>query len=210
MKSIPKLIQLLTSHIWFLSLVVILITIVLFDYYKFRQKHREMKRYKDKCKNNNNLDAIYLLYSGIFSTETTPIVKDPLMIQVLIEEYKMTQEMLEHYDKLNWQIGSILIGSNLIALGSISKFHNNQLVLAIALAGSFSIFSWMLWYFRHAAIYNIKNDRLYMIENLLNMYQHRMVGYASQQKWLTPFPGRVIALIFGISLIISWALVVIL
>jgi hypothetical protein len=126
--------------------------------------------------------------------------------EVLLTEYKETQLMLQHYDNLNWQIGSILVGSNIIALGFLSNVTNDRVLTGAALAGTFSLFAWILWFFRHMAIYNVKNDRLCWIEEDLNMYQHRMVGYAGKKprRWLGRIPGNYVSIVLWAGLSIAW------
>jgi hypothetical protein len=123
---------------------------------------------------------------------------------VLLDEYHRTQEMLVHYDNLNWLIGLVLVSSNIIALGFVSFADNRNVVFAAAFGGSFALFCWVLWFYRHVSIYNVKNDRLYMIEQELGMAQHRMVGYASKNGLLVRIPGRNVALLLFFGLLIAW------
>lgn len=138
-------------------------------------------------------------YSGLLTEEAD---KD-----VMLNEYHRTQEMLVHYDNLNWQIGSILVGSNIVALGFLSGSGAERTLFAAAVGGSFSLFAWILWFIRHASIYNVKNDRLYMIEMKLNMYQHRMVGHAKEKRFLARVPGNQVATILCFGLLVAWLIV---
>lgn len=132
---------------------------------------------------------------------------------ILLTEYEQTQLMLQHYDNLNWQIGSILIGSNIVALGFLAQTANPQasVLTGAAMAGTFSVFVWILWFFRHRAIYNVKNDRLFWIEEELGMYQHRMVGFAgeTEQQWLGPVGGHHAAILLWAGLTLAWVIVLI-
>ncbi len=117
--------------------------------------------------------------------------------------------MLRHYDNLNWTIVSILIGSNIVALGMVSNLSSYQAIFAASFGGSLSLSAWMLWFLRHASIYNVKNDRLYMIEHHIGMAQHRMVGYARRKVWLTKISGLKTAFILYFSLTLAWLLTLI-
>ncbi|MGC9146063.1 MAG: hypothetical protein ACP5GS_08170 [Nitrososphaeria archaeon] len=125
--------------------------------------------------------------------------------KTLLEQYKATQQMLMHYDNLNWNIGSILVGSNLVAIGFVVQQNQNPfLLVGAALAGMSSLWSWELWYFRHVAIYNVKNDVLYIIEAKLNMFQNRLVGLAEEAGWLGNIDGWKISYLLYLSLSLSW------
>ncbi len=125
--------------------------------------------------------------------------------KILLEQYKATQQMLMHYDNLNWNIGSILVGSNLVAIGFVVQQNSNPfLLIGAALAGMCSLWSWELWYFRHVAIYNVKNDVLYIIEAKLNMFQNRLVGLAEEAGWLGNIDGWKISYLLYVSLSLAW------
>ncbi len=185
------------SFIGFLALLVIDIG---FLFFPLRQSLSDIQRKKKQIK-TLEYASFAEAYSGVLTDEPE---KD-----ILLFEYHRTQDMLTHYDNLNWQIGSILVGSNIVALGFLSNSRNTQLLFAAAIGGSLSLFAWIFWYFRHASIYNIKNDRLYMIEQKLHMAQHRMVGYAETKKWLSRVSGRSVALMLCIGLLIAWLIVLI-
>src|SRR2546425_3783432 len=147
----------------------------------------------------------YETYSKAYASAITGEPKE----QFLLAEYERTQEMLTHYDNLNWQIGSILLGSNIVALGFLSSQSNAQILFAAAFGGSFSLFAWILWFLRHASIYNVKNDRLFMIEQKLSMAQHRMVGLAKENQWLSQFAGNKVAIMLCLGLMVAWLAVLI-
>lgn len=182
------------SIFFFLLLVIdcIFIFLATLNYYDFARKKRL---------NYTDPDSLIDAYKPVVYTE---VDRD-----ILLFEYNKTQEMLRHYDNLNWNIGSILVGSNIIALGMLSSQINTGILFGAALAGSFSLFAWILWFLRHASIYNVKNDRLYMIESMLGMSQHRMIGFASRKKWLTRTSGNIVALSLYIFLVIAWLVVLI-
>jgi hypothetical protein len=102
-------------------------------------------------------------------------------------EYQMAQEMLRHYDALNWQIGSILIAAVVI----LSGFAINKDVIELAKRGpgvrwmlilslpSLSLFVlgvWLLWFRRHRFLYNLRNEVLHRLESQLGMYHHLRVA----------------------------------
>jgi hypothetical protein len=123
-------------------------------------------------------------------------------------EYKRCQEMLIHYDELNWDIGSILAGSNIVALGLSPNFVSNQLLPGISIAGMVSMFLWALWFFRHVALYNFRVDRMQVIEKKIGLRQYLMVHEVekdrSRRRWLGIVPGHVTALLLAISIATVW------
>lgn len=164
------------------------------------QSHQGMAR--------KNKEIAILDETSIRKAYSSLILKEPDN-DVLLFEYQRTQEMLQHYDNLNWQIGSILVGSNIVALGFTSSSATIHLILAAAIGGSSSLFAWILWFMRHVSIYNVKNDRLYMIERELNMVQHRMIGFASDRHWLSTIAGYKVAWILCVGLMVAWLVVLI-
>ena len=98
-------------------------------------------------------------------------------------EYQMAQEMLRHYDSLNWQIGSILVAASLVVTGL--ALNKDLLILArsstslrwsltigVPLLSLFVLGIWLLWFRRHRALYNLRNEVLHRLEMQLNMYHH--------------------------------------
>jgi hypothetical protein len=181
---------------------VVFSIITLVAYYDIGRKKRSMK----DCDLNGlfkeeSIDCLKKLYNNLPEKEAE---KD-----VLLAEYHRTQDMLRHYDNLNWHIASILVGSNIVALGLISSSSSPNVLFAAAFGGSSSLLAFNLWFFRHVSIYNVKNDRLYIIEYQLKMAQHRMVGYASSRNLLVRVPGRCVALLLYFGLLIAWLIVLI-
>lgn len=82
--------------------------------------------------------------------------------------------------------------------------------VGLAYAGISIITFWVLWFFRHTAMCNVKYVRLYWIEKILGMYQHRMIGYALQRKWLGVVPGWVLALLLWLLVCVVWILLALL
>ena len=107
----------------------------------------------------------------------------PEEINIKTVEYQMAQEMLRHYDSLNWQIGSILIAAVLVLTG----FTLNKDIIVLAQTSTnirftitigiptFSLFIlgiWLLWFRRHRNMYNFRNEVMQRIEFQLGMYHH--------------------------------------
>jgi hypothetical protein len=127
-------------------------------------------------------------------------------------EYSRAQRMVTHYDNLNWQIGSIIVGSNIVALGFVASSGSSNLLLvpSAALGGISSLFCWILWFYRHMAIYNVKNDRLTVIEVELGLAQHRMVRVANKKGWLghERMSGHDVSVYLWIGLSVAWVVIV--
>jgi len=96
-------------------------------------------------------------------------------------EYEMAQQMLRHYDALNWQIGGILIAAVSIMTGFVlnGEFLSNakeSQALCYVITIGFPVFSlfvlivWILWFRRHRDLYNLRNEVLYRLEVQLGMY----------------------------------------
>ena len=104
-------------------------------------------------------------------------------------EYEMAQEMLRHYDALNWQIGGILIAAVIIMTGFVlndsflAKAGTSPRLCCVTAIGlpAFSLFIlmvWMLWFRRHRDLYNLRNEVLYRLETQLEMYHFLRVAEA--------------------------------
>lgn len=108
-------------------------------------------------------------------------------------EYQMAQEMLRHYDALNWQIGSIFIAAVLILTGFAvnkdiidlaKKSHGLRwtLIIGIPLISWFVLFTWLLWFRRHRSLYNFRNEVLHRLEMQLGMYHFLRIAEAEKGK----------------------------
>jgi len=164
-----------------------------------RTTFKDFGRKRAEVPIDGSYDSFAKAYSGIILVEPDT--------DTLRFEYERAQEMANHFDNLNWQIGSILIGSNIIALGFLTRIDSVQLLFGAAIGGSLSLFTWILWFVRHRAMINIRLDRLYMIELRLGMAQHRMIGYALSKKWLPRVDGNRVALALFLGLLAAWLLV---
>jgi len=102
-------------------------------------------------------------------------------------EYQMAQEMLRHYDSLNWQIGSILIAGTLVLTGLIFNKDTVRLLyerfwptvaslLTANLVSYLVLLIWLLWFRRHRAYYNLRNEVFHRIELGRGMYHHLAIA----------------------------------
>jgi hypothetical protein len=129
---------------------------------------------------------------------------DPKQLRFL---YDKAQNMLIHYDNLNWQIGSILVGSNLVAMSfSIQLGYDSILVLGLAISGMLSQLLWLLFFLRHMALYNLRNDVLFKIEEIWKIKHHRLTTEVKMRyKYaLGLVPGHFSALVLGIGFSTVW------
>ena len=105
-------------------------------------------------------------------------------------EYQMAQEMLRHYDILNWHIGSILIAAVIILTGLVvrkeiidlareSRQIGVVIMLGTPLFSFFVLRVWLLWFRRHRDLYNFRNEVLYRLEAQLGMYHFLRVVEAN-------------------------------
>jgi hypothetical protein len=104
-------------------------------------------------------------------------------------EYEMAQDMLKHYDTLNWQIGSILIAGVLLLTGlainkEVIELMRRSLSVGIPIAFGIPILSfvilrtWLAWFSRHRQLYNFRNEVIQSIEVQLGMFHYLKVAQA--------------------------------
>lgn len=102
-------------------------------------------------------------------------------------EYRMAQQMLRHYDTLNWLIGTILIAAVLMLTGlvtdgnliGLAKQNGNIRCAVSAGIPALSLFvlgTWLLWFRRHRALYNFRNEVIHRLELQLGMYHYLRVA----------------------------------
>jgi hypothetical protein len=114
----------------------------------------------------------------------------PRDLEVKKLEYSAAQDMLKHYDTLNWQIGSILIAGVVVLTGLVVNKDTAELmrcsrevarVLTSGIPGmSLMIMgAWCLWFHRHRDLYNFRNETLHRIEAQLGMYHFLRVAEAN-------------------------------
>jgi hypothetical protein len=113
-------------------------------------------------------------------------------VKIKLAEYERAQDMLKHYDALNWQIGSILIGANAVLTGLVVNVLPKIGWLGFSVAAAVALFSfglldtWSNWFSRHRDLYNFRNETLQRIEVQLGMYHFLPVARASLEGKLTP------------------------
>ena len=101
-------------------------------------------------------------------------------------EYQAAQEMLRHYDSINWQIGSILIAATLVLTGLTFQKDVIVIIRGCDIASwiivisvpilSLSVFAiWVLWFRRHRDLYNFRNETLHRLELELGFYHYLRV-----------------------------------
>lgn len=101
-------------------------------------------------------------------------------------EYSAAQEMIRHYDSLNWQIGSILIAATIVLTGLVLRqeviriIQSNLtlswlLVFGIPFFSLFILIAWLLWFRRHRDLYNFRNETLHRLEIELGLFHYLRV-----------------------------------
>ena len=95
----------------------------------------------------------------------------------LIEEYKIAQKRINHFERLIWQIGSILNGSISIMLGFLIKAETKQLKywLIVTLVSTVYSWLWFLFEYRYRDINLILFERMKEIEKELNLKLHTKI-----------------------------------
>jgi hypothetical protein len=122
----------------------------------------------------------------------------PEQLEVRKLEYTAAQEMLKHYDTLNWQIGSILIAGVLVMTGLVVNKDTIELMQAspyaawaimagIPCTSLLILGSWWLWFRRHRDLYNLRNEVFHRIELKLGMFHYlRAAAVDLEQRSSTP------------------------
>jgi len=107
----------------------------------------------------------------------------------LLKEYELTQQMACHYDNMNWNIGQIILGSNVVGVGLAGSDANAY--LALALISFVTLVLWRYFFLRHKNIQVHKFRRLHAIEKELEFRQHQDVDDADKcDTTSTPSPKR--------------------
>lgn len=101
-------------------------------------------------------------------------------------EYRAAQEMLRHYDLLNWLIGTALVVACVLLTGLLLRQDFIALLrsegaagwLLVLLIPAFSFFLlgvWLLWFRRHRDLYNFRNETLHRLETQMGLYHYLRV-----------------------------------
>ena len=94
--------------------------------------------------------------------------------ETLQVEYAATNETFMHYDNFSWQVGGILIAGAFIFWGFLANQDVNLDVLIVSSILVASLMSvWYLYTNQNRQLYICKLHRLYEIEKILGMEQHR-------------------------------------
>jgi len=108
-------------------------------------------------------------------------------------EYAQAQSMLEHYDRLNWQIGSVLIGSIFLMSGfvlsssAVGILTGPNFVAAMIMSFGIPYISfvilglWILWFKRHKKLYDLRNETMHRIEEKLGMFHFLRCVFADKK-----------------------------
>lgn len=91
--------------------------------------------------------------------------------ELLIEEYKLAQQFIIHYEKLIWYIGSILNSSIVVLTGFLVKESNYSHFWVVILLSLLFSFIWYRFECRHRQINLQKLRRMHEIENELGFKQ---------------------------------------
>lgn len=114
--------------------------------------------------------------------------KTNLRLENLRLEYEKTQDMVVHFDTINWTIGSILIAGIFLMIGTAGD--KIQIYPFLALFSFIGLVVWRLYYHRHKGILKVKFDRLHYIEEKLGLEQHRQVDALDHPKADAEVPKR--------------------
>jgi len=106
--------------------------------------------------------------------------------EILLEEYKVTQESISHYERLTWNIGSIFNAIVVGILGLTAKIDKpNSLIVPIIVSVWF-LGLWYLFETRYRQINISKFRRLWEIEEKLGMRQNIYVRDDDQKRRFKP------------------------
>lgn len=89
-------------------------------------------------------------------------------------EYTNAHNAYIHYDNYSWQVGSVLIAGVFVYWGFIMSANTmlqTRLIGNLLICGMMSV--WMFYTEHNRQIYLYKLHRIYELEELLNMHQHR-------------------------------------
>ena len=89
-------------------------------------------------------------------------------------EYSATHDAYMHYDNFSWQVGSVLLAGVFVYWGFIVSSSPHLLALLIGnLLVCLLMSVWLLYAAHNRQIYLFKLHRIYELEDLLGMQQHR-------------------------------------
>ncbi|MGB9779109.1 MAG: hypothetical protein ACPLW8_06845 [Candidatus Bathyarchaeales archaeon] len=80
--------------------------------------------------------------------------KDEFLIQILLKELELCQRNRDHYDTLEWQIGSLFIGFSLAAFWFAMQSHSFIDVSALAFFSIATLLTWTFALHHRGAFYS--------------------------------------------------------
>ena len=92
-----------------------------------------------------------------------------------LEEYKLAQDRVNHFERLIWQIGSILNGTVVILFGLALRIDNQRFVPFVILISILFSVLWYLFEIRYRQINLVIFRRLIELEKLLNFRIHSRI-----------------------------------
>jgi hypothetical protein len=115
--------------------------------------------------------------------DTAPMPSSAIDKESLRTEYTATQDAYLHYDSFSWQVGSILIAGAFVFWGFLlDKNVEPSLIGTGACLISLLMSAWFMYTHHCRQIYLAKLHRIYQIEELLGMEQHRRWMYDGDKK----------------------------
>ncbi len=124
----------------------------------------------------------------------------------LIEEYKLTQDMIKHFDDLNMRLGTMSQSAILIFIGVAFGLLSQQKQIFIYLFPFVIIFVAIsnllvnLWFRRHRSISRIKLKRILAIEKQLGWKQFSLVDEAIASNKISSIPIRNMIVVYQVAL----------
>jgi len=129
----------------------------------------------------------------------------------LIEEYKLTQQFVMHYERLIWQIGSVVNASVIVMAGLLIREADAKYFwISIPVSSLFS-FIWFIFAYRYRQVNLQKLRRMRELEDLFGFKQSIYVSQADRNRRLKingHFLSIFICITTPISLLLIWILIV--
>lgn len=107
----------------------------------------------------------------------------------LRKEYELSQEMHNYYGRLTWQIGVILLGGGVAALGAATTTVNPIIVFLVDIVFTILVYSFYRFIGRYREITRVHLARCREIERTLGLRQHTYVEQAQTNAGVT-IPGE--------------------
>jgi len=132
---------------------------------------------------------------------------DDRRVRALIEEYKATQHMLNHFDTLRWQVGSVLIGAIAVVTGFV--FYSAQASRWFPFLFFFSLIlmgTWIVHLEFCGLWHGQKIRRLRELEENLDFHQHRYCQSVKPKWYQIPAQraSRILAVGIPVLFLLMW------